>query len=113
MRKVFSIDIDKISVEEENDGDFLRLKLYAISDKPNRNGSEFVRESFESGINPLESEIEQAFISRTSISPSKYADSNHFEWFAENYALDKMGRSDLVSKEARELIDKIEKKSSK
>ena len=63
MRKVFSIDIDKISVEEENDGDFLRLKLYAISDKPNRNGSEFVRESFESGISTIYNKPILAYIS--------------------------------------------------
>lgn len=48
MIKTFSVE--KISVKEINNGDFLSLKLYAISDGLNRNDSEFLRESFEECI---------------------------------------------------------------
>ena len=47
MPKVFSVPVSKIDIEEINNGDFLKLKLYAISDTVNRNGSEFLREGFE------------------------------------------------------------------
>lgn len=42
--------VSKIDVEEINNGDFLKLKLYAISDTVNRNGSEFLRDGFEESI---------------------------------------------------------------
>lgn len=50
MPKVFSMPVSKIDLEEINNGDFLKLKLYAISDTVNRNGSEFLREGFEESI---------------------------------------------------------------
>ena len=50
MQKVFSMPVSKIDIEEINNGDFLKLKLYAISDTVNRNGSEFLREGFEESI---------------------------------------------------------------
>lgn len=50
MPKVFSVPVSKIDIEEINNGDFLKLKLYAISDTVNRNGSEFLREGFEESI---------------------------------------------------------------
>lgn len=50
MPKVFSMPVSKIDVEEINNGDFLKLKLYAISDTANRNGSEFLRDGFEESI---------------------------------------------------------------
>ncbi len=50
MPKVFSMPVSKIDIEEINNGDFLKLKLYAISDTVNRNGSEFLREGFEESI---------------------------------------------------------------
>lgn len=50
MPKVFSMPVSKIDVEEINNGDFLKLKLYAISDTVNRNGSEFLRDGFEESI---------------------------------------------------------------
>lgn len=50
MPKVFSMPVSKIDIEEINNGDFLKLKLYAISDTVNRNGSEFLRDGFEESI---------------------------------------------------------------
>lgn len=50
MPKVFSMPVSKIDIEEINNGDFLKLKLYAISDTVNRNGSEFLREGFDESI---------------------------------------------------------------
>lgn len=50
MPKVFSMPVSKIDIEEINNGDFLKLKLYAISDTVNRNGSEFLIEGFEESI---------------------------------------------------------------
>ena len=32
MPKVFSVPVERIDIEEINNGDFLKLKLYAISD---------------------------------------------------------------------------------
>ena len=43
MPKVFSVPVERIDIEEINNGDFLKLKLYAISDTVNRNNSEFLR----------------------------------------------------------------------
>ena len=37
-------------IKEFNNGDFVRLKIYAISNKVNRNNSEIMLESFDSGI---------------------------------------------------------------
>lgn len=53
MPKVFSMPVSKIDIEEINNGDFLKLKLYAISDTVNRNGSEFLREGFEESISTI------------------------------------------------------------
>ena len=50
MPKVFSVPVERIDIEEINNGDFLKLKLYAISDTVNRNNSEFLREGFEESI---------------------------------------------------------------
>lgn len=50
MGKYFSLEIDDVSFIPFKNSDFLELKLYAISDGPNRNGSNFLKESFESGI---------------------------------------------------------------
>ena len=53
LRKTFSIPTDRINVEEINNGDFLQLKIYAISNKTNRNKSEFLEESFADGIKTI------------------------------------------------------------
>ena len=42
MPKVFSVPVGRIDIEEINNGDFLKLKLYAISDTVNRNNSGFL-----------------------------------------------------------------------
>lgn len=48
--KTYSIPISNFDLEEFNNGDFVRLKIYAISNKVNRNNSEFMLESFDGGI---------------------------------------------------------------
>lgn len=53
MKKVFSVDVSKIDVEEANSKDFMKLKIYAISDKVNRNNSEFLYEGFEDSIKTM------------------------------------------------------------
>lgn len=53
MSKVFSIPVSKIDIEEVNKGDFLKLKMYVISDGVNRNNSEFLREGFEESIKTI------------------------------------------------------------
>ena len=50
MNKNFSLDVSNIDIEEINNRDFMKLKIYAISDQVNRNNSEFLRESFETSI---------------------------------------------------------------
>lgn len=51
--KTFSLEVSNYEVSEVKNGDFLVLKLYAISNGVNRNGSEFVLESFEEGIKTI------------------------------------------------------------
>ena len=53
MKKTFSIPATDIDVKEIENGDFLQLKIYAISTKTNRNKSEFLEESFEDGIKTI------------------------------------------------------------
>lgn len=49
----FSLDISDVQVDETCSGDFLKLKLYAISDGVNNNNSEFTLESFDEGIKTI------------------------------------------------------------
>lgn len=51
--KTFSLEVSNVEVEELHNGDFLRLKLYAISTGVNNNSSEFLLESFEDGIKTI------------------------------------------------------------
>lgn len=51
--KTYSIPVEYVSTSTIGNGDFLKLKLYMISDGVNRNQSEFLRESFESGIETI------------------------------------------------------------
>ena len=53
MRKTFSIPVNNIDVKELNNGDFLKLKIYSISNGVNRNKSEFLEESFDDGIKTI------------------------------------------------------------
>lgn len=53
MKKTFSLDVESVDIQEINNGDFLKLKMYVISNGINRNRSEFVRESFESGMSTM------------------------------------------------------------
>lgn len=48
--KTYTLDVDKVSFEEINNGDFIKLQMYIVSDGVNRNQSEFLRESFEEAI---------------------------------------------------------------
>lgn len=48
-RKFFSLPLNELKFEKETD-DSIRLKMYAISDGVNRNESEFLLESFDTGI---------------------------------------------------------------
>ena len=53
MKKVFDVDVSKIDIEEINNQDFMKLKIYAISDQENRNHSEFLYEGFEESIKTM------------------------------------------------------------
>ena len=53
MKKTFDVDVSKIDIEEINNQDFMKLKIYAISDKENRNHSEFLYEGFEESIQTM------------------------------------------------------------
>ena len=53
MKKTFDVDVSKIDIEELNNQDFMKLKIYAISDKENRNHSEFLYEGFEESIKTM------------------------------------------------------------
>lgn len=46
MKKVYSLPVSNIDIQSVNDGDFLILTLQAISNKVNRNNSEFLESSF-------------------------------------------------------------------
>jgi SPP1 gp7 family putative phage head morphogenesis protein len=58
---------------------------------------------------PLEKKLAQLYAQRRSLGviPSRYAETNSKEWFAESFSLFKMGRSDLVDPELLKLIRKI------
>lgn len=53
MSKVFSLPVARVDIEEINDGDFLKLTLYAISTGVNRNNSKFLEEGFEESIKTI------------------------------------------------------------
>lgn len=53
MSKVFSIPVEKIDIVKINNSDFLKLRMYVISDGVNLNGSCFVKEGFEDGIETM------------------------------------------------------------
>lgn len=52
-RKFFSLPLNHIEFEQEDNKDLLRLKMYAISDGENRNESEFLLSSFEPAIKTM------------------------------------------------------------
>lgn len=53
MKKVFSIPISDVNISEINNGDFLLLKIYALSNGVNKNNSEFLEEGFEESIKTI------------------------------------------------------------
>lgn len=48
--KIYSLPIEKLDFIKEPNKDFIKLKMYTISTKENRNESEFLEESFPDGI---------------------------------------------------------------
>ena len=50
MKKIFALEVNDYDVKELSDKQFLSMDIWAISDGINRNGSEFLEESFESAI---------------------------------------------------------------
>lgn len=50
MKKIFALEVNDYDVKELSDKQFLSMDIWAISDGMNRNGSEFLEESFESAI---------------------------------------------------------------
>ena len=58
---------------------------------------------------PLESLLDNLFRKGKAVSPTKYADSDSKEWFAENFALYHMGRDELVAPVLKDLLDSMAK----
>lgn len=50
MKKIFALEVNDYDVKELSDKQFLSMDIWAISDGINRNGSEFLEESFETAI---------------------------------------------------------------
>ena len=50
MKKIFALEVNDYDVKELSDKQFLSMDIWAISNGINRNGSEFLEESFESAI---------------------------------------------------------------
>ena len=50
MKKIFALEVNDYDVKELSDKQFLSMDIWAISDGINRNGSEFLEESFEAAI---------------------------------------------------------------
>lgn len=50
MKKIFALEVNDYDVKELSDKQFLSMDIWAISNGVNRNGSEFLEESFESAI---------------------------------------------------------------
>jgi hypothetical protein len=56
---------------------------------------------------PLEDVLETLWRSNRNTSPTKYGDTNSKEWFAENFALYNMGRTDLVAPVLKSLLESM------
>ena len=56
---------------------------------------------------PIEDELIQKIFSKRNVMPSKYAERNAKEYFAENFAMYFMGKKELVSPDIKELIERI------
>lgn len=63
--KTFSLEVSNYEVEELHHGDFLVLKLYAISNGVNNNDCEFMLESFEEGIKTIPNKPVLAYYNKT------------------------------------------------
>jgi len=59
---------------------------------------------------PLEQALSRLFQNRT-VTPTKYASTNHKEWFAESFALYSNGRKDLIDPLLLDLLDKLKRGS--
>jgi len=66
-----------------------------------------VREDIDYLSPPLEDRIKDARDKDHTVPATKYGEKNAKEWFADNYALYKMGRDDLVSPEANTLFEEL------
>lgn len=53
MNKVFSVPVSNLQIEEVNNGDFLKVKMYIISEGINRNNTNFLFESFEPSMKTI------------------------------------------------------------
>ena len=67
-----------------------------------------VTNQFSYDFPPLESVLEKLFKART-VSPSKYADHNHKEWFAENFSLWARNKKELVDPRLNDLLRQMDK----
>ena len=56
---------------------------------------------------PIEQELTTKIFSKRNVMPSKYANTNSKEYFAENFANYFMGKKELVSPDIKELIERI------
>jgi hypothetical protein len=56
---------------------------------------------------PIEQELNTKIFGKRSVMPSKYANTNSKEYFAENFANYFMGKKELVSPDIKELIERI------
>ena len=56
---------------------------------------------------PIEDELVEKIFGKRNTMPSKYADRNGKEYFAENFAMYFMGRKEQVSPDIKELIERI------
>jgi len=57
---------------------------------------------------PLERVLHKLYTNKRTITPSKYAGTNHKEWFAENFSLHHMGRTDLVDPVITDMLASME-----
>ena len=57
---------------------------------------------------PLEQALKKLFRQRT-VSPTRYADTNAQEWFAESFSLYTKGRLDVIDPSLVDLLQKMEK----
>ena len=79
MKKVFALEVNDYNVKELSDKQFMSMDIWAISNGENRNGSEFLEESFEAAIPTFYNKPILAFYNTTTCDTEEHNCSVNFD----------------------------------